>query len=336
MADTTREYCSDYSDYKSHPSRATLDDIAACIASIVEELMKRGYQIDQPKSLNIRRALRYIITIRNKCAHGALDEFFFSRIEDDLVVVLKNLLRLIPFSRFVFWGRRGGNAVEFLDYPPRIRPAKRTASFWVESDLLSGGFTERIPFLLYRQDSRTIYFLNDKASEEKPNVEYIDYVTGQVTYRAVEYQWPHTRSHVYRPINVVQYKEYVAALSRTVLSWREVPLSKLAIESCVGETGVYVFTTTVSLGGRPMDVVLYVGKTTNLSDRLASYLRIKKGYDDTRPAISDMFESHQEAIRLSFAPVAANELAVMERAIYETAIPAYNRIAPPAGEQEGV
>ncbi|MDE0100347.1 MAG: hypothetical protein OXM87_12200 [Truepera sp.] len=61
---------------------------------------------------------------------------------------------------------------------------------------------------------------------------------------------------------------------------------------------------------------------------------IKKGYDDTRPAISDMFALYQEAIRLSFAAVAPNELASVERAIYETTIPAYNMIAPPAAEQE--
>ncbi len=334
MPEATKAYCNDYSDYRSHPSRATLDGIADRIASIVKEFTKRGYKIEQPKSLNIIRTLRYITTIRNKCAHGALDEFFFSRIEDDLVAVLKSLLRLIPFSRFVFWGRLGGNALEFLDYPPRQRPAKRACHFWAESGLLLGGFAEQIPFLVYKQDSRTIYFLNDSATDEEPHAEYIDYVTGQVTYRTIEYQWPHTRSRIYKPVNVVQYKEYVATLSRVNLSWRDVPLSKVAIDSCVGEVGVYMFTTTVSLGGRPADVVLYVGKTTNLSDRLASYLRIKKGYDDTRSAISDMFASYEEAVRLSFAPVSANELASVERAIYETMIPAYNMIAPPAGKLE--
>ena len=34
MAEPTRMYCNDYSDYKSHPSRTTLDDITACIASM--------------------------------------------------------------------------------------------------------------------------------------------------------------------------------------------------------------------------------------------------------------------------------------------------------------
>ena len=331
MPDAVREYCDDYTNYKAHPYRKSLDKVADHLGVVVDELATRGYRMERPKSLNIRRALRYAVTVRNKCAHGALDELFFSRTEADLVKMLKLLLRLVPLSQFVFWGQFGGNAVEFLEYPPRQRARRRECHFWAESDLLSGGFAERIPFLLYRQDSRAIYLLNDKATEDSPSAEYIDYVTGQVVYRAVEHSWPRSRSHVHKSITSERYADYAAVLSNDTLAplaWREVPMRRATVDASTKESGIYIFTATVNLGGRSTDVVLYVGKTTNLGERLASYLRIWKGYDDSRPAISDMFSTYRDVLKLLFAPVAATRLALLERAIYETTIPAYNRIAP--------
>lgn len=333
LRDSVKGYCDNYSMYKKHPSRNSLDGIANHLTVVVEELARRGYEIETPKSLSIRRSLRYVVTVRNKCAHGALDELFFSRVEGSLVKALKLILRLIPFSEFVFWGQFGGNAVEFLENPPAQRPHRRTCYFWAESDLLARGFAERVPFLLYRQDSRTIYFLNDKASEDNPTAEYIDYVTGQIVYRPVEHEWPQAEHHTHKAIDLAQYNRYTATLASCTLTWREVPLTRVSVDAASDETGVYMFTTAVSLGGRQTDVVLYVGKTNNLRDRLASYVRIKKGYDD-RPAITHMLSTYHDSLRLLFAPVAASQLAAVERALYETTMPTYNLIAPPAGERE--
>ena len=337
MPDAVRGHCDAYTCYKTHPYRDILDKLAGHLGVVVGELTTRGYTIDAPKSLNIRRALRCVVTVRNKCAHGALDELFFGHVEEHLVKALKLLLRLIPLSQFVFWGQFGGNSIEFLEYPPRQRAHRRPSQFWVESDLLSEGFTERIPFLLYRQDSRTIYFLNDKAAEDTPSAEYIDYVTGQVVYRAVEHSWPRSRSHVHKSITSQQYADYAAVLSDETLAplaWREIPLTRATVDASTNESGIYVFTATVDLGGRSTEVLLYVGKTINLRDRLAAYLRIQKGYDDTRPAIADMFSTFQDVLRLFFAPVDMAHLAAVERAVYETTIPAYNRIAPPVDGRE--
>ncbi len=334
MPNNIKTYCRDYTQYRDHPHRATLDEVASHLADIVEALTKRGYKMERPKSVNLIRALRCIVGVRNKCAHGALDEIFFSHIERDFVTTLKTLLRLVPFSQFVFWGQSGGNAVEFLEYPPRHRPRSPPCYFWAESDLLSGRVARKIPFLLYRQDSRTIYFLNDKATEDKPDAEYIDYVTGQVVYRAVDHEWPLTRRQFHRSVNIAEYHEFATQLATIVLAWREIPLTKAAIDSSTNETGVYVFRTTTNLGGRTADVILYVGKTTNLRERLTSYLRIRKGYDDARPAITDMFTTYRESLTLSFAVVPASKLASVERAIYETTMPAYNMVAPPANGRE--
>ena len=101
------------------------------------------------------------------------------------------------------------------------------------------------------------------------------------------------------------------------------------METTANEVGVYVFNVQVDLGGRPIEIILYVGKTTNLSERLSSYLRIKKGYDDSRPAISEMFAAYRDKIKFLFAPTAPDRLARVERAIYETTLPAFNIIAPP-------
>ena len=174
LPDSVREYCDSYTAYKNHPSREMLDTIAGHLDIVTDELSRRGYRIERPKSLNLRRALRCAVTVRNKVAHGAVDEAFFSHIEEHLVKALKLLLRLVPFSDFVFWGRFGGNALEFLEYPPKQHPRRRESYFWVESNLLTKNFIDRIPFLLYRQDSRSIYFLNDRATEEEPTAEYID------------------------------------------------------------------------------------------------------------------------------------------------------------------
>ena len=335
MPDAIQSYCEDYTDYKTHPSRDVLDTVGQHLSVVVDELKKRGYTVDPPRSLNLRRALRCVVTIRNKCAHGALDELFFSHIEADLVSALRMILRLIPFSHFVFWGRFGGNALRFLEHPPKQHSRQCPAYFWAESALLSTGVATRIPFLQYRQDSRTIYLLNDKATEEEPVAEYLDYVTGLVIYRTVEHDWPRPRRQSSKTTTVQEYRGHAHFLLNQALAWREVPLTRAAVAASGSETGVYIFTTIIHLGAAlPVQVILYVGKTTNFGERLTSYVRIKKGYDDTRPAIAEMFHTYENSAKLLFAALPEHDLARIERAIYETTMPEFNLIAPPASEFE--
>lgn len=321
-------YCDEYSNYKKHPSRDRLDQIAANLNVVVDELTKAGYCLDRAQSLNIIRALRCVVAIRNKCAHGALDSPFFSRIEGDLYKALKLILHLIPFSKFIFWGQYGSNALKFVESPAMRHNRTRDARFWVESDLLSGRFTKCIPFLVYREESRNVYFLNDRVTADNPTAEFIDYESGGVIYRDIECYRPTAQLHsgTIRPRN---YSQHLAVLSGS-LTWREVPLTRAKADASTNEVGVYVFTAEVALGGRPIEVILYVGKTVNLAERLKAYLRILKGYDDSRPEITYMFTVYTESLRLLFASMPVDRIASVERAIYETTMPEYNAIAPPA------
>lgn len=169
-----KTHCSEYSDYKRHPRKDQLDRIAEHLNIIVKELEKTGYKMEHLRSPNLIRALRYSILIRNKCAHGALDSPFFSRIESDYHRALKMMLHLIPFSNFVFWGRFGNNALELVECPPRRRRRTLDAHFWVRSTLLSKGLTTTIPFMAYREDSQCTYFLNESVDPDAKSSEFID------------------------------------------------------------------------------------------------------------------------------------------------------------------
>ena len=329
LPDAAQNYCSEYSNYRRHPSRTTLDKIAEHINPILDQLARSGYRIDRARSLNIIRALRQLVAIRNKCAHGALNSVFFSRIEADLLAALKLILTVVPFSTFVFWGSFGGNAVEFMERTPKQRRRKRDSHFWAESPLLSSGFTDRIPFLIYQEDSRSIYFLNDAVMADSPRAEYLDYASGQVMVREVLYDWPQPVGHLRRTARPRSYGDHLQVLSDTPLTWREVPLTKAGVDACTSEIGVYVFSANVGLGTRPVEVILYVGKTTNLAERLQSYVRIKKGYNSSRPEITHMFAVYSDAVKFSFAIVPRAQTASVERAIYETTMPEFNAIAPP-------
>ena len=94
---------------------------------------------------------------------------------------------------------------------------------------------------------------------------------------------------------------------------------------------MYIFAAEVGLLGRPTEVILYVGKTTSLRERLRSYVRIKKGYDSSRPEITRMFETYGEAAKMHFSASSVDQIARLERAIYETTMPEFNLMAPPAG-----
>lgn len=326
LSDGVRSHCAEYSDYRRHPRKDELDRVAKHLNAVISELEKTGYKLDRLSSLNLIRALKCSVTIRNKCAHGAFDSPFFNRIDKHYHQALKIILHLIPFSVFVFWGRYGSNALELVENPPARRPRTRDAHFWVESPLLSERYTKHIPFMVYREDSQSTYFLNDRVTTDEP--EFIDYQQGNVIYRSIQREWTvpeDTRRRRLRPEN---YRQHIDVLSSD-LTWREVPLTLSGADTATNETGIYMFTTRTSVGGRPIEVVLYVGKTTNLTDRLKSYIKIKKGYSDSRPAIAHMFETYNEGVKMFFAPVEESRIAHVERAIYETTMPEFNVIAPP-------
>ena len=330
LPDDIRSYCAEYSDYRKHSCKDDLDQIAKHLKVVTAELEENGYKLEQPRSLNLIRALRYSVEIRNKCAHGAIDSPFFNRIDTDYYKALKIILRLIPFFKLTFWGRYGSNAIELTEWPPERHRRTRDAHFWAESQLLSNGFTKDIPFMVYREDSQSTYFLNDRVSADEPISEFIDYQQGNVIYRSVHREWHGTgSSRVIRPRN---YQQQVGVLSGE-FAWREIPLTLSGVDVTPNDTGVYIFTTKISLGGRSLEVVLYVGKTTNLTERVKSYIKIRKGYDSRRE-IAYMFETYKEDVKMFFAPVPATRIASVERAIYETTMPEFNMIAPPAANEE--
>lgn len=324
-----RDYCNDHSDYKQHPARNRLDRLTDHLNHVVEQLQRLGYRIDTPRSLSIRRALAYSVAIRNKCAHGALDSLFYKRIETHYAKALKLILQLLPFSKFRLWGTYGSNSLEFVEAPPKHRARSGTSHFWVASDPLSSGITNEIPFLLYKDESCTIYCLNDRVDLDNPIAEYIDYSSGNVVSGDVPIGAYQPRPRLAGPIRPRDYATHLRVLDRQ-FDWKAIRLTTAVVDACPGDSGVYMFTTTVNLGTRTSDVVLYVGKTTNLRERMKSYLRIKKGYDDTRPELSHMFQVYGRAIALSFCPIPEPDIASVERALYETTMPEYNIKSPPA------
>ena len=324
--DAVRAYCREYSDYGKHQQKDLLDDLAKHLNLVVNEINRMGYKMAVPKSLNLIRALDLAVSIRNKIAHGALGPVFFSRVEVPLVDALKRLMALVPFSKFVCWGRYAGRAVEFVENPPASKnhPVDPPL-FWIESELLSQPCSD-IPFLTYREESRKFFFLNSAIGFDDPKGEYIDYASGSVVYREVRRDWEQVSrdARAVRPRNYRACKEVLAH----DLSWREIPLTNTGHQSCSDEVGVYMFVTTANVGGWNVEVVLYVGRTTNLRERLASYLRILKKYDDSRQEIRYMFDTYGGELKLYFSTVDRSRIASVERAIYEVAMPEFNILAP--------
>ena len=186
LPEPIKDYCSLFSDYKKHPERENLDKIAVSVNRIHTLLEERGYRIEKAKSLNLRRAMSYLVEFRNKCAHGSLDVPFFSSAEPHLFQTLKILLSMIPFDVFTLWGQYGNYSVRLRGRPNYIK-RRRDSHFWIESQLLGPGFTEKIPFLVYRAEDTRIYCLNDAVRERGTECEFIDYGTGTVVYREVDH-----------------------------------------------------------------------------------------------------------------------------------------------------
>ena len=270
--------------------------------------------------------MEFVTTVRNKCAHGAPDSRFFSRIEDDYHQALRLILRLIPFSLFSMWGAYGSYSIHFIDANPSYDSRPPKARFWMDSTLLSNGSTCDIPFFLYREGSRTVYALNDAVSADIPDTEFIDYASGSVIYREV-HRAPATAPTVSRRLRPQNYSHHIPTVARG-LEWEEIPLQLSSIHRYEGLVGVYIFTTRLAIGTMTIELILYVGKTTNLKNRLRSYLGIKAGYDDTRPAISHMFRVYENGARFRFCRLPNERIAEVERALYETTMPEFNMIAP--------
>ena len=327
-----KQYCHEFNFYEKHPQKKRLSEICESMNQIVKCLHRYGYDLKEQTSPNLIRALEFGVTVRNKCAHGALDSPFFSQVEKPFLNMLKQLLYLIPFSKLVFWGSFGSNAYKFVEHPPKLHHRRCNGYFWAESELLSTKSTKSIPFMLYNQDARCIYFLNSHVSVDDPKGEYIDYGSGKVKYSEVRRDWsrsPHPK-RVIRPRN---YQDHVNIL-RQSLSWRHIKLTTTAIEAESKMTGIYVFSTKVALGACAVDVILYVGKTTDLAKRMKAYLRIKGGYSHQRPEIAYMFETYKESVQLYFSTAPKAKIAKIERAIYEVVMPEFNLIAPPNTTRE--
>ena len=321
-----QDYCATLNVYKQHPSKDTLDLISQHLNTIAEEFQQLGYRTQYLKSPSLIRTMEFITTVRNKCAHGAPDSLFFSRIEHAYHQALRLILRLIPFSLFSMWGAYGSYSIHFIDSNPSYDRRKPKARFWMDSALLTSGSTCDIPFFLYREGSRTVYCLNDRVSADVPDTEFIDYASGSVIYREV-HRAPAAAQTVSRRLRPQNYSHQLASIARG-LEWEDIPFQLSSIHQHEGAVGVYIFTTSVKLGPMTIDMVLYVGKTTNLKDRLRSYLGIKAGYDDARPAISHMFRVYGDGARFRFCRLPTERIAEVERAIYETTMPEFNMIAP--------
>lgn len=332
--DPVREYCALFSDYRKHPEKESLDRLAVNVSEINLLLKDRGYRTDEAKSLNLCRAMHHLVGLRNKCAHGSLDVPFFASAEPYLFQVLQLLLQMIPFDLFTLWGRYGNYSVQ-LRGRPEYRKRHRDSHFWIESDLLREGFTEKVPFLLYRSEDTRVYCLNDAVRDSDAECEFIDYGSGKVIYREVDYDPKVASTGDDRLLGLQPAKllEHEGVLER-ILKWREVPIAQATIETQSEESGIYLFTATAKICGKPVDSVLYLGQTRSLKERLRHYVRTKKGYDVKRPEIARMFGEYGRHLRFYFARVEPADLDAVEKSIYEVLRPEFNKKSPPNPTEE--
>lgn len=323
-----RNFCDHYSASKRHPEKERLTRISARMNAIIDQLNELGYEIQTVKSPNIRRLLEVAVQIRNKCAHGVLEPPFFASIEAPLFSSLRETLSLIPFGKFVFWGRYGSKAFQFVEVPS-LKRRNRDLFFWVESDLLRKGFTDDIPFLSYLEGTQAIYFINDVPKDG--TAEFIDYQTGQIRHYDVPFDLEKTHAKAEsRAMRPREYRSCMDVITDIEHTWRRIVFSQNGVDATTDdEVGVYVFSANVKLQAeKRIEVVLYVGRTTSLHTRLKHYLRVQKGFITSRPELSYMFETYGEDIRLFFVALPADKIAGVERAIYELTMPEYNLVTP--------
>ena len=323
-----RAFCDHYSLSRKHPEIERLSRIANRLNQIIAQLNELGYQLQPVNSPNVRRLLEVATQIRNKCAHGVLQPPFFASIDAPLYGALRDTLSLIPFDRFVLWGKWGSRAYQFVEVP-KLRTKTRDSFFWVESDLLQNGYADDLPFLSYIEGTQAIYFLNDVP--RGGTAEFIDYQSGQVRHYDVSFELERTHTKAEpRPIRPRNYRTRVDVLREIQSAWRRIVFSKDGVDTTTDdEVGVYVFSTHLRLSPKKnLETILYVGRTTSLHTRLKHYLRIQRGFLRSRPELSYMFETYGEDIRLFFVALPANDIAAVERAIYELTMPEYNLVTP--------
>ncbi len=328
LPDGVRSYCAEYSDYKRHPAQEELDAIGVLLSQVFAELAKKGYAVEKLKKLNLLRSLRAVVYIRNKFAHGALAAPILHRIQTPLYLALRKILWLVPFEKYVFWAGSGSSTVRLVGPNPQRISRQPRARSWIESELLEGAYGDAEPFAVYHDLSQRVFFLNQAVDWRTTEAEYVDYTSGDVKYWELpahpSLQAPVARR---RQVNNDEVSRWLSILGRETLSWKRVPLQELPTGELVGEGGVYVFMSDISLGGHPHEAVLYVGRTKCMATRLKDYRRIQRKLNDSRPELSQMFEAYSR-LRLLFARTRVTTAPLIERAIYEAAAPKYNLIAP--------
>lgn len=323
-----QSHCKFFSQYKNHPDKSALKNIERELTTVTRLLNERGYRLDFPKSTSIVRALRYLVQFRNKLAHGALDIPFFVKAEPAYKHCLAMLLELVPFDMFEFWGHYGNYSVSFSGRPIYLDERPKY-TFWITSNLLSGGVASSVPFVQYQEEARSVFFLNDEASEDEPESQFIDYTSGKVIYRKIDFDWRTiNRAEVVTQLQWHRYLEYRKILSNEMFEWVEVPISESSLNVLSDQSAIYVFHIDLDILSDKMRHILYVGKTGDIRTRLRSYLRVQKGYDESRPAISRMFELYGDAVKFRYALTPKESLALIERAVYEAVRPEFNLIAP--------
>jgi len=305
--------------------------IQAHFNCILEEFEKKGYKCEHLKKPNLLTLFEKVVFIRNKLAHGALDIPILHKIEDFYAKAIKILLLAPQLGNFEMFGKVGSYAKHFRGEPKLLVREAPDYLFWLESPLLKGGLLEVAPFLHYNCDTADIFFLNDSVTESGRSVEYILYRNGQIVYQPVTLDGsgdPTSKSSSLSFSIYQQHKEYLATVAN---NWKRLGIKISALPSIEdGTPCVYVFQVPLKVLGNSNRHILYVGKTLELQTRLKSYIRIHKGYDDSRLEIVRMFESYGTDIELWYRKCAArSEIAKIERAIYESYRPEFNLIAPP-------
>lgn len=327
------EYTASFNDYKKHPNKAELDDIALILGEALEPLNSRGYRIEPPKSLSILRTLELVVAIRNKHAHGYLNPHVLNRLERPLYRALKSTLRLIPFSAATMMAPFGRTTCRLTgSAPQKVTDAPRCEELWVEGRPFGLDAVPVGPFAVFHGDSQRVFFLN-QMTDETGAAEYIDHATGSVKY----WDLPNSCVNDTRPAHRARRPERsdVVAATRCLhekeLRWKEVELTKEALPRVKGQAGVYCFVNDLGPGKSSLGAtVLYVGSSrSDMAARLREYLRHREGYDSSRHEIAQMFGAYPQ-LRLLFSPATPTEAVRLEQAIYVASQPAYNLRAPVA------
>ena len=326
------EYLAAFNDYKKHPEKDVLDEIATTLSEALRPLQQRGYSMIPPKSPSLLRVLEQAVAIRNKHAHGYLDPRVLNELEGPLHRALKSTLLLIPFSAATMMAPFGRGTCRLTGSPPqKVSATPRRDELWFEGEPLGADPVSVGPFAVFHGDSERVFFLN-QAGGSGPT-EYIDHATGSIKYWDLPARCMkgNPRSRPARRPEPAEVAEADRWLRESDLEWREVELTKESLRDVKGESGVYCFVNHLGLGAAAVGAaILYVGSSrSDMAGRLREYLRHRERYDSRREEIAQMFKAYPR-IRLLFAPTTAEDAMELEQAIYAASQPAYNLRAPRA------